>query len=99
MSIAVDFNTEQSEVTLFVEGRFDFSCHQEFREAYSKHEAKQFVIDMSKTEYIDSSALGMLLLLREYSGSGDKCITLVGCNEAVRKILALSSFDKMFEIK
>ncbi len=87
-------------VVISVSGRFDFSFHQEFREAYKETEkAKHVVVDMSATEYIDSSALGMLLLLREHAGSGSEGIEICGCNDSIKKVLILSNFDKMFTIK
>ncbi|MEC9085422.1 MAG: STAS domain-containing protein, partial [Pseudomonadota bacterium] len=53
-------------LTICVEGRFDFSTHQSFRDAYEHSEptVSHYVIDLSDTTYLDSSALGMLLLLR-----------------------------------
>ncbi|VAW74399.1 hypothetical protein MNBD_GAMMA12-153 [hydrothermal vent metagenome] len=87
-------------VIISVSGRFDFSFHKEFREAYKETESAQHVVvDMSATEYIDSSALGMLLLLREHTGSGGDGIEISGCNDSIKKVLILSKFDKMFTIK
>ena len=53
---------------------------------------------MSQTEYIDSSALGMLLLLREHAGSEQGSVHLKGCRNDVKDILKVSNFDKLFEI-
>jgi anti-anti-sigma factor len=54
-------------VVIKVKGRFDFSCHASFREAYAKApDGCEFVVDMEEASYMDSAALGMLLLLREH---------------------------------
>ena len=98
MSITV--SEENKEVTIQVSGRFDFSCHQDFAAAYKafpKNE-RHFVVDLSSTEYMDSSAMGMLLQLREYS---DKAmpVALVNANQGVAEILRIANFDKLFTVK
>ena len=70
MSIRTTVNGKT--INISISGRFDFSNHKEFREAYRNTpagSANEFVLDMSETDYVDSSALGMLLLLREHAGS------------------------------
>jgi len=87
-------------LTISVSERFDFSAYQEFRDCYenlSEH-PERFVIDFRDTTYLDSSALGMLLLLRDFGGGDDAPIELVNCNPDVRKILTISNFGQLFEI-
>lgn len=99
MPITSQLNDDTVNIT--IAGRFDFSCHKEFRDAYRNTPAgsgKKFIIDMSQTEYIDSSALGMLLLLREHAGSEQGSVHLKGCRNDVKDILKVSNFDKLFEI-
>jgi len=47
---------------------------------------------------MDSSALGMLLILREHAGNNKKSVKIVNCNQDVNKILSVSDFSNMFEI-
>lgn len=83
-----------------INGRFDFSLHKDFRDAYrDKPAGIKYVIDMKNTEYMDSSALGMLLLLREHAGGDSSSISIEGCQEDIRKILTISNFNKLFTIK
>lgn len=84
-----------------IEGRFDFSTHQAFRDAYEKdHEGVQhWVVDMSDATYLDSSALGMLLLLRDFAGSDRASIRIRNCNNDVRRILTISNFEQLFTIE
>lgn len=97
------WSTEAStgELTIKIEGRFDFSAHQEFRDAYEKSAdfSGNFVVDMQDTTYLDSSALGMLLLLRDHAGGDDSNIEIVNCNADVKKILTISNFEQLFTIK
>lgn len=86
-------------VTIHVSGRFDFSTHQDFLSAYKAHPKgeKQFVVDLSGAEYMDSSAMGMLLQLREH---GDKSapIRLTNGNEGIQEILRIANFHKLFDV-
>ena len=89
-----------NELTVQVEGRFDFSAHQEFRDAYEKagSSINQYVIDMARTSYLDSSALGMLLLLRDHAGGDNANVRIIKCNPDVRRILTISNFEQLFSI-
>lgn len=88
-------------LTIKIEGRFDFSTHQTFRDAYehSDQGVVNYVVDMSDTTYLDSSALGMLLLLRDFAGGDSAQITIENCNGDVRRILSISNFEQLFSIR
>lgn len=89
-----------SKVSIVIKGRFDFNDHAEFREAYRQYSPNaNYTLDMSDAEYMDSSALGMLLLLREHAGGDNAHIEVVGCKPEIKKILAIANFQKLFEIK
>lgn len=89
------------ELTIKIQGRFDFSAHQEFRDAYekAKEDPLAYIVDMKETTYLDSSALGMLLLLRDHAGGDSSNIEIVNCNPDVKKILTISNFEQLFTIK
>lgn len=101
MSITSSSSPDGSELTIFIEGRFDFSSHQIFRKSYENlEEAPEFYnVDMSAASYLDSSALGMLLLLRDYAGGDSAKISILNCNDDVKKILSISNFEQLFTIK
>jgi HptB-dependent secretion and biofilm anti anti-sigma factor len=100
MTISAKASTDGTELTISIDGRFDFSSHQEFRKAYEDVAKKPdlYIVDMNTTTYLDSSALGMLLLLRDYAGGDHANIRIVRCNEDVKKILTISNFEQLFEI-
>jgi anti-anti-sigma factor len=82
-----------------VAGRFDFSTHQDFVQSFkgfAKGE-KSYVVDLAKAQYMDSSAMGMLLQLRDYSRPGGS-VLLVNGNEAVGDVLRIANFHKLFTI-
>lgn len=82
------------EVQIKVSGRFDFSMHRLFREVWSEAgKAPKCVIDMRETSYVDSSALGMLLLLRE----DYQKVEIRNCPAAVRKVFSIAKFETLFD--
>jgi anti-anti-sigma factor len=101
MSITSLTSADGQELTITIEGRFDFSSHQSFRETYELLSSKpaRYVINMEQTSYLDSSALGMLLLLRDFAGGEDASISVLNCNEDVKNILSISNFDQLFTIQ
>ncbi|MEE3505251.1 MULTISPECIES: STAS domain-containing protein [unclassified Pseudomonas] len=100
MSVNTEFSHDGQELTIFIEGRFDFAAHQDFRGAYENAAGtpRRFVVDLKGTSYLDSSALGMLLLLRDHAGGDDAKIHLINCNADVNTILTISNFSKLFQI-
>ncbi|WP_160106517.1 STAS domain-containing protein [Pseudomonas izuensis] len=98
MSVISEISPDGQKLTISVKGRFDFAKHQEFRESYEDKDLAEVVIDLKEATYLDSSALGMLLLLRDHAGGDDADIRVVNSSSDVRKILAISNFDKLFDI-
>ena len=70
MAVETDFSQDGKKLTIKITGRFDFGKHQEFRDAYERVDGtpKRYQVDLQGTTYLDSSALGMLLLLRDHAG-------------------------------
>lgn len=100
MAISSNLSNDGSLLTITVQGRFDFSALQNFRNAYEKIQPrpKKFIIDLKESEYLDSSALGMLLALREYSGGDNSDISVINCNPDVKKILVITKLDELFTV-
>lgn len=100
MSVNASYDNSHNELKISVEGRFDFSKHTEFRNAYEAvvDDVKCYDIDLSETSYLDSSALGMLLLLRDHVGGSDADVKISHCNDEVKKILEISNFGQLFKI-
>ena len=75
--IQVQSTDSGNTLSIQVAGRFDFSTNAAFRSAYQGQERKgiKYRVDFCKTDYMDSSALGMLLNLKQYAD--DKIIVIV----------------------
>ncbi|WLH88851.1 STAS domain-containing protein [Pseudomonas sp. FP453] len=100
MSVESEVSLDGKKLTIAIKGRFDFGSHQTFRESYERFYKvpELYVVDLKDTTYMDSSALGMLLLLRDHAGGDNADVQVVNSNSDVRKILAISNFDKLFDI-
>lgn len=87
-------------VTIKINGRFDFSVHQDFRAAYETSASNQpnYVLDMANTEYMDSAACGMLLVFRDAVGGNHADISIVNANHEIVSTLSMLQFHKMFKI-
>ncbi|VAX07706.1 Anti-sigma F factor antagonist (spoIIAA-2); Anti-sigma B factor antagonist RsbV [hydrothermal vent metagenome] len=98
MSVKTTVSPDGNEITLHISGRFDFSTHQGFVSGYKEHPKgeKSFIVDLSAADYMDSSAMGMLLQLREYGKGGG--VKLVNANDGILEILRIANFDKLFSI-
>lgn len=101
MNITATPSADGKELTIKIEGRFDFSALQAFRNAYEKilPVPERFVIDLKESDYLDSSALGMLLSLRDHAGGDDAKIRIVDANNDIKKILMITKLDELFTIE
>jgi len=101
MDITSSYRNQGKTLVIDVGNKFDFSKVEEFRNAYSelKSETTQITIELSRTEYMDSSALGMLLNMQKALSERNLSYTIENARPQVAKILKISRFDKKFEIK
>jgi anti-anti-sigma factor len=90
-------------VRISLSGRFDFNAHREFRGSYdaivSDAEVREIEVDLGGVDYLDSSALGMLLLLKERASSAHKSVVLSNCRGMVLQVLEVANFNKLFNLK
>ncbi|NLQ16539.1 STAS domain-containing protein [Marinomonas sp. M1K-6] len=93
------FDKQARCLTISVKGRFDYNCHKIFKDAFSAFDATIcYVIDFVEVTYLDSSALGMLLLLRDHAGGERADIRLINVNGAVMDTLKAANFHRLFSI-
>ena len=97
MSISTDMVEDSLRINLH--NNFQFAQHTEFRESYENvKQVRRYILDFSKVTHVDSSSLGMLLLLKEHAGGEKARITFVNCNKNIRKILRIANFQQEFDI-
>lgn len=100
--IACDrITTEQKEtvLTIHVSGCFGYRLIPLFRNAYKDLAAGIPVrINLEQVYQIESSALGALMVMRNYLGGEKADISLVNPSGEMRTILELSQYHRVFKI-
>ncbi len=95
MSVTTN-HQEHGPLVIAIAGRFDFSCHPEFRAACGALvPGSEVVVDMEGATYIDSAALGMLLLLRDRVGDA-RHVRIANCKGQPDQVLRIANFHKLF---
>ena len=99
----IDIRLGGNQAVIALSGRFDFSTHSEFSGCYAQAVANpavsELAVDLRQVEYLDSSALGMLLLLSERAKFANKSVALVNPNPMVAQVLARVSFGRIFTLR
>lgn len=86
-----------------ISGRFDSQTRRNFSHSYlpllDNADVHEIWVDMSKVNYMDSSAMGMLLLLKDRAQAVNKPVTLLTIPGVVAQILEVTHFSKIFNIQ
>lgn len=99
MTVRSTIDDKKSTALIQIRGRFDFSIHKAFRDAYKNiSTVRKVIVDLSEVEYMDSAALGMLLLLREHAHLHSASVTLRAPRADVSRVLEIANFGRLFEI-
>ena len=93
--------SREKEITRVVfEGNINQSCIDEVRgslQSLAEMDGDKFVLDFENVEFIDSAGLGALVAFRKAKNSGS--IQLVNVNDRIRKLLAITRSDTVFEME
>lgn len=85
-----------------VKGRFKYDLTRPFRDATeqiaSQPSVRRIEVDLADATYMDSSALGLLLALRDAVRARGMSIQLTNVRGNVRQVLDLARFDRLFAI-
>ncbi len=86
--------------TIALPTRFDYSYHQAFYQNCSEitqdDNINEIILDFGLVEYMDSSALGMLVILHKKAVG--KKIKISRARGTVKEVLALANIEKIIEI-
>lgn len=86
-------------VELVIEGRFTFTDHEAFQHVVVdlvRLRPTHCVIDLSAADYLDSAAVGMLVLLREQLDRSK--LVLKGGNSSIKELIRIARLATLFEI-
>ncbi len=101
--LMIDVSKTNATATLHLRGRFTFGAHREFKKAYAQKldnpQIRDIVVDLSGVHYVDSSALGMLLVLRDHTQASNKNLVLSNPSSLVSKTFDIANFRQIFSIQ
>jgi anti-anti-sigma factor len=101
MSTVVSSTQKGDLLEIAISGRFDFSILQDFRNAYTvdiSQPIERIVIDLSRSEHMDSSGMGLLLTLKKELKLCSGCIELKNCRPHTRDALLAARLDHFFKV-
>ena len=82
---------------------FDFESHKIFKEHIQEvmsQSVKRLNLNFADIEYLDSSALGMLMLAKHEGDAKECAVILTNVKEGhARKVIELVKFDQIFNIE
>ena len=94
-------NQQTNQCTIRMRGQFTFGDNGKIRDIIATMVGgnfKHFTVDTSELVFVDSAALGMLLLMSDEARKAKVEMTLDGASGQVKKMLQLSNFDQIFAI-
>ena len=100
--MAITFTLDERYPTLFISGRFDFTCSQEFELAYrrlenpAQTEFKAIIVDFRHTESIDSSGIGLLLRMQHDLHCAPHSIHIINCKNSLYQQFEVAQFERFF---
>jgi HptB-dependent secretion and biofilm anti anti-sigma factor len=84
----------ENRITIPLPERFTFEARSAFRAAYRGKPVPPdgYSVEFSRTNFIDSAGLGMLLQLRDYAGERDR-VRFVHLRPNLRELLRVAEFE------
>jgi HptB-dependent secretion and biofilm anti anti-sigma factor len=87
-------------VEITIPEKLSYTMHTEFKNAYANvPKFTKYIINFSRTKYVDSSGLGMLLILHEHNGGNKEDICFSNCSNAVYEIFRTATLEDFFTIQ
>lgn len=81
--------------------RFDYSYHKEFQRQCIEHlenpNTEDIVFDFCHVEYVDSAALGMMMMWQRRAVAANKKMFIKSAKGATAKILEMANMKKIFK--
>ncbi len=92
-------HVDQETITIAVSGRFDGDLGNAFTHAYQSHsDIHHYQVDFSRVGSIDSSGIGLLLMLREHANKNRGRLEIINCTETMKTIFRAAKLDRLFAI-
>lgn len=100
-SVSTHTTSNGKGLVISVVGAFNLSVHKEFREAYLQNDKyfERYAVNLSACTGLDSSALGMLLLLRDHADVARENLILMNVHRDVKSVLECANFQELFIVR
>lgn len=100
MTITTVYDQNSNLLTINLPKQFVFNSYKAFREAYetTAPDTKTVKLNFQHTEYLDSAALGMLMLLHDHCNNAKRTMELSNYSEYVKKLITTTQLDKYFTL-
>ena len=97
-SVHLDTSADPAVVTLV--GEFDLDVADALRDALgvAVHARQRVVVDLSRTEFVDSMILGCLVMAAKLARAENGWLRLAGPSRSVRRILVITGLDSVLPI-
>lgn len=95
----ITHNVDAGTLNIIMNGAFTFNDHPEFRGILQKiedGEVQRVVLHMDGVNFVDSAALGMLLLLLDEAEKYRKSLVIRGATGQVKKMFDMARFNNLF---
>lgn len=106
MQINVETDSDHRALILTLTGSFDFQQYKQFNKSYTSYDPlnfDKFVICLEKTTFMDSTALGSLLVFHEWATNNrkkNKPRFILRCgSETLCEMVTKVHLDKIYEIE
>ncbi|MFO1242243.1 MAG: STAS domain-containing protein [Rickettsiales bacterium] len=99
MELAENFSENATAMTF--KGKLTFADYKHFQDVFQRLEQaapKQVNVHLAELEFIDSSGIGMLLLLKEKCDQKSVALVVHNPQGQVKKMFEVAQLDKVFSI-
>jgi anti-anti-sigma factor len=98
MSVSKQYHADEHMLLIKIIGDFDARLVDEFNAAYQgiEHEIEVVLLDLNDTSYVDSSALGILIALREHAQQQGWRVVIKNMDDVVQEIFRVLNFHHLF---
>jgi anti-anti-sigma factor len=97
-----EFESRDGGLTVRVSGRMTHKDHRAFRDILAHINdggVPKVRFDLSRVEFMDSSALGMLLIVRDAAAQQHRAVVLKGATGQVENLMKIAKLHKYFDIE
>jgi len=100
VAVSLSYNPAQSQTVIAISGAFTQALRPKFFQAVAAvpDRVRELVIDLSETDELDASAMGMLMLLRDKHPSS-ATIILLAPDSPIEPFLRTANFHQLFAIE